>query len=136
MITNEKYTIFNINLGLVLKYDEEIQNNNENNFKGEEEENDERLSIAKDDYAIDYDNEHINALLKKEESLSIARMFINKEVYQNIINVFFYYLNDLNYKNIILLFFHFFFEYLLLGTSSIQIILILLFSEEKQIKYY
>ena len=120
MITNEKYTIFNINLGLILKYDEEIQNNNESNYKGEEEENDERLSIAKDDYAIDYDNEHINALLKKEESLSIARMFINKEVYQNIINVFFYYLNDLNYKNIILLFFHFFFEYLLLGTSSIQ----------------
>jgi len=136
MITNEKYTIFNINLGLILKYDEEIQNNNESNYKGEEEENDERLSIAKDDYAIDYDNEHINALLKKEESLSIARMFINKEVYQNIINVFFYYLNDLNYKNIILLFFHFFFEYLLLGTSSIQIIFILLFSEEKQIKYY
>ena len=63
-------------------------------------------------------------------------MFINKDVYQNIINIFFYYLNDLNYKNIVLLFFHLFFNYLLLGVSYIQIIFILLFTIEKEIKYY
>ena len=129
MIRNEKYTITNINLGLILKYDEEEKNENENdNYKDGE---GERL-----EYAIDYDNEHINAFLKKEESLSIVRMFINKDVYQNIINIFFYYLNDLNYKNIVLLFFHLFFNYLLLGVAYIQIIFILLFTEEKEIKYY
>ena len=133
MITNEKYTITNINLGLILIYDEEIQNTDNNNFKDEE---NGRLSVFKDEYAIDYDNEHINALLKKEESLSIARMFINKDVYQKIIYIFFYYLNELNYKNIILLFFHIFFDYLLLGISYMQIISILLFSKEKEVKYY
>ena len=131
MITNEKYTITNINLGLILKYDDETQNiNDDNNYKEGE-----RLSFN-DEYAIDYDNEHISILLKKEESLSITRMFINKDVYQNIINIFFYFLNDLNYRNIVLIFFHLFFNYLLLGVSYIQIIFVLLFTEEKQIKYY
>ena len=130
MIINEKYTISNINLGLIFKYDDENNNTNQNNYRDGE-----RISF-KDEYAIDYDNEHINALLKKEESLSITRMFINKDVYQNIINIFFYYLNDLNYKNIVLLFFHLFFDYLLLGVSYIQIIFVLLFTEEKGIKNY
>ena len=130
MLTNEKYTITNVNLGIILNYDEETQNSGENNYKEGE-----RLSF-KDEYAIDYDNEHINILLKKEESLSITRMFINKDVYQNIINIFFYYLNELNYKNIVLLFFHLFFNYLVLGSLYIQIIFILLFNENKDIKYY
>ena len=130
MIRNEKYTITNINLGLILKYDEEEKNENENENNFRDGEGD------KLEYTIDYDNEHINTLLKKEESLSITRMFINKEVYQNIINIFFYYLNDLNYKNIVLLVFHLFFNYLLLGVSYIQIIFILLFTIEKEIKYY
>ena len=54
MIRNEKYTITNINLGLILRYDEEEKNENENNYRDGE---GERL-----EYAIDYDNEHINAL--------------------------------------------------------------------------
>ena len=131
MITNEKYTIANLNLGLILNHDGEIKDINDINNKDNE-----RLSIFKDEYAIDYDNEHINALLKKEESLSILRMFINKDVYQNIINNFFYYLNDLNYRNIVLLFFHLFFDYFLLGVSYMQIIFVLLFNEEKKIEYY
>ena len=134
MISNEKYTITNINIGLILKYDGETKNVNDINYKDAD--NGERLSVFKDEYAIDYDNEHINALLKKEESLSIERMFVNKDVYQNIIYIFFYYLNDLNYRNIVLLFFHLFFDYLLLGVSFIQIIFVLLFTEDKQIKYY
>ena len=115
MITNEKYTISNLNIGLIINYDGEIKNINDINNNNDNE----RISIMKDEYAIDYDNEHINALLKKEESLSILRMFINKDVYQNIINNFFYYLNDLNYHNIVLLFFHLFFNYFLLGVSYI-----------------
>ena len=134
MITNEKYTITNINIGLILKYDGETKNVNDINYKDVD--SGERLSVFKDEYAIDYDNEHISALLKKEETLSIARMFINKDVYQNIINIFFYFLNDLNYNNIILLFFHLLFDYLLLGVSFIQTIFVLIFTEDKQIKYY
>ena len=38
------------------------------------------------------DNEHINSMLKKEEMLSITRMFINKEIFNIIINIFFYFL--------------------------------------------
>ena len=78
MITNEKYTISNINLGIILKYDGEYQNNlngEKDNFKILE--NDEKIN----DYAIDYDNEHINALLKKEEMLSVTRMFISKDIF-------------------------------------------------------
>ncbi len=133
MITNEKYTISNLNIGLIINYDGEIKNINDINNNNDNE----RISIMKDEYAIDYDNEHINALLKKEESLSILRMFINKDVYQNIINNFFYYLNDLNYHNIVLLFFHLFFNYFLLGVSYIQLLFVLLFNEEeKKIEYY
>ena len=128
ILSNEKYTISNINLGLILKYDD--SKNINNNYKDGE-----RLSI-RNEYAIDYDNEHINAFLKKEESLSITRMFINKDVYQNIINIFFYYLNDLNYNNIVLLFFHLFFDYMIIGVAYMQIIFVLLFSEKKEIKYY
>ena len=109
MITNERYTITNINLGLILKYDGECQydnaGDNQDNYKNIE--NDDKIS----EYAIDYDNEHINSLLKKEEMLSITRMFISKEIYNKMINIFFYYLNDLNYKNILLIFFHLFFNY-------------------------
>ena len=133
MIANEKYTITNINLGLILKYDEETQNENDND--NDNYQDGERLSFN-DEYAIDYDNEHINIFLKKEESLSITRMFINKDVYQNIINIFFYFLNDLNYRNIVLIFFHLFFNYLLFGVSYIQLFFALLFTEEKEIKYY
>ena len=117
MITNEKYTITNINIGLIMQYDGDVHDTSEQNNYREGE----RLSF-KDEYAIDYDNEHINILIKKEESLSITRMFINKDVYQNIINIFFYFLNDLNYRNIVLIFFHLFFDYLLIGVSYIQII--------------
>ena len=130
MLSNEKYTMTNINLGLIFEYDDNKDSNN-NNYKDDGE----RLSV-RNEYAIDYDNEHINAFLKKEESLSIARMFINKDVYQNIINIFFYYLNDLNYKNIVLLFFHLFFDYMIIGVSYIQIIFVLFFTEKKEIKYY
>ena len=67
MITNERYTITNINLGLILKYDGECQydnaGDNQDNYKNIE--NDDKIS----EYAIDYDNEHINSLLKKEEML-------------------------------------------------------------------
>ena len=124
ILSNEKYTISNINLGLILKYDD--SKNINNNYKDGE-----RLSI-RNEYAIDYDNEHINAFLKKEESLSITRMFINKDVYQNIINIFFYYLNDLNYNNIVLLFFHLFFDYMIIGVAYMQVIFVLLFSEKKR----
>ena len=129
MLSNEKYSTSNINLGLIFKYDDNKDVNN-NNYKDGE-----RLSI-RNEYAIDYDNEHINAFLKKEESLSIARMFVNKDVYQRIINIFFYYLNDLNYQNIVLLFFHLFFDYMIIGVSYIQIIFVLFFTEQKEIKFY
>ena len=128
MITNEKYTITNLNLGLILKYDD--TGYNQDNYKPID--NEDKVN----GYVIDYDNEHINALLKKEEMLSITRMFINKEVYQKIIYIFFYYLNDLNYTNILLLFFHLFLNYFIIGTSLMQIIIILLFTEEAKIKYY
>ena len=133
MITNEKYTISNINLGIILKYDGEYQNNlngEKDNFKILE--NDEKIN----DYAIDYDNEHINALLKKEEMLSVTRMFISKDIYEKIIDLFFYYLNDLNYINILLLFFHLFMNYFIIGVSYMQIIIVLLFTEEAKIKYF
>ena len=132
MITNEKYTISNINLGLILKYDDDQYNNNQYNNNGIEHEDKDRIN----EYAIDYDNEHINALLKKEEMLSITRMFVSKEVYQKIINIFFYYLNDLNYENIILLFFHLFLNYFIIGISLMQIILVILFTQEEKINYY
>ena len=133
MITNEKYTISNINLGIILKYDGEYQNN----LNGEKDsfkilENDEKIN----DYAIDYDNEHINALLKKEEMLSVTRMFISKDIYEKIIDLFFYYLNDLNYINILLLFFHLFMNYFIIGVSYMQIIIVLLFTDEAKIKYF
>jgi len=104
MITNEKYTITNINLGLILKYDGEYKNdlinNQDDNYKIID--NDEKIN----EFAIDYDSEHINILLKKEEMLTVIRMFINKEIYVKMINIFFYFLNDLNYRNILLIFFH------------------------------
>ena len=130
MLKNEKFSITNINLGIILNYDDDTKDLNEINFKEGE-----RLSFD-EEYSIDYDNEHISAFLKKEETLSIIRMFINKDVYQNIVNIFFYYLNEFNYKNIVLIFFHLFFDYLILGTSYIQIIFILLFNEKKEIEYY
>ena len=134
MITNERYTITNINLGLILKYDGECQydnaGDNQDNYKNIE--NDDKIS----EYAIDYDNEHINSLLKKEEMLSITRMFISKEIYNKMINIFFYYLNDLNYKNIVLIFFHLFFNYFFLGVSFMQIIAIFLFTDENLIRFY
>ena len=134
MINNEKYTITNINLGLILKYDGEYQNdavyNQDDNYKIME--NDDR----ENEYAIDYDNEHINALLKKEKILSVTRMFINKDVYQKMINIFFYYLNEINYKNILLLFFHLFLNYFIIGASFIQIIIVILFTDKEKIRYY
>ena len=134
MINNEKYTITNINLGLILKYDGEYQNDAVNNQGGDYKiiENDER----ENEYAIDYDNEHINALLKKEKMLSVTRMFINKDIYEKMINIFFYYLNELNYKNILLLFFHLFLNYFIIGASFIQIIIVILFTEKEKIRYY
>ena len=134
MITNERYTITNVNLGLILKYDGEYQydnaGDNQDNFKSIE--NDDKIN----EYGIDYDNEHINSMLKKEEMLSITRMFINKEIYNKMINIFFYYLNDLNYKNILLIFFHLFFNYFFLGVSFMQIIAVFLFTDEQMIKFY
>ena len=134
MITNEKYTITNINLGLLLKYDGEYQNDLSNNQNGNYKiiENDEK----ENEYAIDYDNEHINALLKKEKMLSVTRMFINKDIYKKMISIFFYYLNELNYKNILLLFFHLFLNYFIIGASFIQIIIVILFTDKEKIKYY
>ena len=135
MITNDKYIITNINLGLILKYDGEYQNDFVNNPEGGNYQiidNDDKVN----EFAIDYDNEHINVLLKKEEMLSVTRMFINKDIYMKMINVFFYYLNDLNYKNILILFFHLFFNYFILGVSFMQLIIVILFTEEEKIKYY
>ena len=82
MITNDKYTITNINLGLILRYDGEYQND----FFGDNPNNEKLLDndYKINEYAIDYDNEHINSLLKKEEMLSVARMFINKDIYKKI----------------------------------------------------
>ena len=133
MITNEKYTITNINLGLILKYDGEYKNdinNQDDNYKVID--NDEKIN----EYAIDYDTEHINMLLKKEEMLSVIRMFINKEIYVKMINIFFYYLNDLNYRNILLIFFHLFLNYFVIGASSMQIIVVILFTEKDKINLY
>ena len=132
MIINEKYTITNINLGLILKYDGEYQNDDNpfSNYKIIE--NDEK----ENQYAIDYDYEHINALLKKEQMLSVTRMFINKDIYMRMINIFFYYLNELNFKNILLLFFHIFLNYFIIGASFIQIIIVILFTDEEKIKFY
>ena len=133
MITNEKYTITNINLGLILKYDGEYKNdinNQDDNYKVID--NDEKIN----EYAIDYDTEHINMLLKKEEMLSVIRMFINKEIYVKMINIFFYYLNDLNYRNILLIFFHLFLNYFVMGASFMQIIIVILFTEKDKINLY
>ena len=133
MIINEKYTITNINLGLILKYDGEYKNdlnNQDDNYKVVD--NDEKIN----EYAIDYDTEHINMLLKKEEMLSVIRMFINKEIYVKMINIFFYYLNDLNYRNILLIFFHLFLNYFVIGASSMQIIIVILFTEKDKINLY
>ena len=133
MITNEKYTITNINLGLILKYDGEYKNdinNQDDNYKVID--NDEKIN----EYAIDYDTEHINMLLKKEEMLSVIRMFINKEIYVKMINIFFYYLNDLNYRNIVLIFFHLFLNYFIIGASFMQLIIVILFTEKDKINLY
>ena len=134
MITNEKYTITNINLGLILKYDGEYNNdlinNQDDNYKIID--NDEKIN----EFAIDYDSEHINILLKKEEMLTVIRMFINKEIYVKMINIFFYFLNDLNYRNILLIFFHLFLNYFIIGASFMQIIIIILFTEKDKINYY
>ena len=133
MITNEKYTITNINLGLILKYDGEYKNdlnNQDDNYKVVD--NDEKIN----EYAIDYDTEHINMLLKKEEMLSVIRMFINKEIYVKMINIFFYYLNDLNYRNIVLIFFHLFLNYFIIGASFMQLIIVILFTEKEKINLY
>ena len=133
MITNEKYTITNINLGLILKYDGEYKNdlnNQDDNYKVVD--NDEKIN----EYAIDYDTEHINMLLKKEEMLSVIRMFINKEIYVKMINIFFYYLNDLNYRNIVLIFFHLFLNYFIIGASFMQLIIVILFTEKDKINLY
>ena len=134
MITNDKYTITNINLGLILRYDGEYQND----FFGDNPNNEKLLDndYKINEYAIDYDNEHINSLLKKEEMLSVARMFINKDIYKKMINIFFYYLNDLNYNNILLLFFHLFLNYFILGVSFMQIITVLLFTDLEIIRHY
>ena len=133
MITNEKYTITNINLGLILKYEGEYKNdinNQDDNYKVID--NDEKIN----EYAIDYDTEHINMLLKKEEMLSVIRMFINKEIYVKMINIFFYYLNDLNYRNIVLIFFHLFLNYFIIGASFMQLIIVILFTEKDKINLY
>ena len=133
MIINEKYTITNINLGLILKYDGEYKNdlnNQDDNYKVVD--NDEKIN----EYAIDYDTEHINMLLKKEEMLSVIRMFINKEIYVKMVNIFFYYLNDLNYRNIVLIFFHLFLNYFIIGASFMQLIIVILFTEKDKINLY
>ena len=133
MIINEKYTITNINLGLILKYDGEYKNdlnNQDDNYKVVD--NDEKIN----EYAIDYDTEHIKMLLKKEEMLSVIRMFINKEIYVKMINIFFYYLNDLNYRNIVLIFFHLFLNYFIIGASFMQLIIVILFTEKDKINLY
>ena len=75
-------------------------------------------------------------LLKKEEMLSVIRMFINKEIYVKMINIFFYYLNDLNYRNILLIFFHLFLNYFVMGASFMQIIIVILFTEKDKINLY
>ena len=134
MITNEKYTITNINLGLILKYDGEYQSDlnyyEEGNYKIIE--NDDRI----DEFGTDYDSEHINTMLKKEKMLSVTRMFINKDIYKKMINIFFYYLNDHNYINILLLFFQLILNYFILGVSFMQIIIVILFTKEENIRFY
>lgn len=130
IITKEQYIMTNINLGLLLKY----------NFESDDDKKDGiRLSMLNDD-EIDnqkFEPEYANILKQKEESLSNLRLFVNKNVYQNIIYLFFYYLNDANHTNIVLIFFHLFFNYFLLGISYIQILYALkLYKNEQATKYY
>ena len=94
MIHNEKYLITNINTGIYFEYDNEEKNDtsiydyttlNEYNEDGE------------------YTTEQVNSLNFKENSLSLTRMFINPDEYENMLNLFFYFLNAKSVQNIFII---------------------------------
>ena len=91
MVHNEKYLITNINTGIYFEYDNEEKN--ETSIY-------DYLSLNEYNEDGEYTTEQVNSLNIKENSLSLTRMFINPEEYENMLNLFFYFLNDKNILNI------------------------------------